>query len=144
MNRHTAMLDPVAVLFPEQPLVHLRREKGIGRNEVAVARQIADDGIGLCERPTAVESEHGHLPCTVQLEELRRVRFAFQRVVGDPFIRKAEPVADLLHFQAVARIDIAMDFHDHLPHFDSGRATVSMRSVNRPARSDETMRDQNL
>src|SRR6476620_4573697 len=30
----------VAILFPEQPLVHLCRRKGVHRNEIAVAREI--------------------------------------------------------------------------------------------------------
>jgi hypothetical protein len=62
---------------------------------------------------------------------LRRVRFAFQRVDGDPFIRQAEPVADPLHLQVVARVEIAVIFVIARRRYDS-IAAVEAGSVNRP------------
>src|SRR5436305_10581042 len=37
----------VAVLFPEQPFVHLGSSERVARNERAVASEITDDGVGL-------------------------------------------------------------------------------------------------
>src|SRR3954462_15101515 len=70
----------VAVLFPEQPFVHLGGSKGGARNERTVAREIADDGIGLRQRATIVEGYGGHLAGTVHLKELRRAGLALSGV----------------------------------------------------------------
>ena len=61
----------MAVLFPEQPFVHLRRGKVIGRNEIAAAGEISDDGVGLRQYPAVVEFDGRHLPGAVQPEKLR-------------------------------------------------------------------------
>ena len=105
----------VAVLFPEQPFVHLCGREGIGGNEIAVAGEIADDGVGLRQRAAIVEFDRRHLAGAVEFEELRGSALAPEDVDADPDIGQRQLVADPFHLQAIARIDIAVDFHDSLP-----------------------------
>src|SRR3954447_8653662 len=120
----------VAVLFPEQPFVHLGGSEGIARNERTVAREIADDGIGLRQRATVVESDGGNLAGTVHLEELRRTGLALAGVDLDPLVEHRELVADPLHLQTIAGIAIAVDPH-RCPRAFGDRASGRKESVNR-------------
>ena len=81
----------VAVLFPEQPLVHLRRRKRVRRNEIAAAGEIADDGVGLRQRAAVVEFDRRHLAGAVELEKFRRAGLALERIDGDPAVGQREP-----------------------------------------------------
>src|SRR5262249_14202597 len=101
----------VAVLFPEQPLIHLRRSKGVRRDEIAAAREIADDGVGLRERAAVVELDGRHLTPRIELEEFRRAAAALQLVDLDPLIGQREVVKNPLPLQAVAGIAVAVDLH---------------------------------
>ena len=92
----------VAVLFPEQPLVHFRRVERVGRNQIAAAREIADDRIGLGERAAIVELDRRHLARAIELEKLRVARFALQRIDLNPGVGQCELVADPFHLQAIA------------------------------------------
>ncbi len=101
----------MAVLFPEQPLVHLRGRKRVGRDEIAAAGEIADDGIGLGQHTAIIEFDDRHLARAVELEKRGRAGLALERVDGDPCIGQRQSVADPFYFQAIARIAIAVDFH---------------------------------
>ena len=101
----------VAVLLPEQPFVHLRGGKCVGGNEIAAAGEISDDGVGLRQRAAVIEFDRRHLARAVELEKWRGAGLALERVDGDPAIGQREPVADPFHLQAIARIGIAVDFH---------------------------------
>jgi hypothetical protein len=101
----------VAVLFPEQPFIHLRGRKGVRGNEIAAAGEVAHDGVGFRQRAAVVEFDRRHLARAVEFENLRGAGLAFERVDADPCVGQREPVADPFHFQAIARIGIAVDFH---------------------------------
>src|SRR5947208_5832549 len=76
----------VAVLFPEQPLVHLPFRVRVLRDEVRTAAEIADDGVGLRQRAAVVEFDRGHLAGPVDLEELRGTRLALEGAARYPGI----------------------------------------------------------
>ena len=101
----------MAILFPEQPFIHLRGRKGVGRNEIAAAGEVSDDGVGFRQHPAVVEFDRRHLARVVQLEKLRGASLALERVDADPCVGQRQPVADPFHLQAIARIGIAVDFH---------------------------------
>ena len=87
----------VAVLLPEQPLVHFRSRKAVLRDQVAAGGEIADDGVGLRQRAAVVEFKHRHLAGAVQLEERERARLTLHGVDGNPRIGFAQVVARPFH-----------------------------------------------
>src|SRR5262249_6285856 len=101
----------VAVLLPEQPLVHLRLSEAIRGDQRTAARERADDGIGLRERAAVIEFDGRHLRRAVKGEELRRMRLALERVDRHPRIGQREMVADPFDLQAIAGIAVAVDLH---------------------------------
>ena len=101
----------VTILLPEQPLIHFRGCKCVGGNKIAAAGKVSNDGVGFRERPAVVEFNRRHLAGAVEFEKLRGAGFALERIDADPGIGQREPVADPFHFKAVARIGIAVDFH---------------------------------
>ena len=105
----------MAVLLPEQPLVHLSFRERILRNEAGAAGEIADDGVGLRQRAAVVEFDRRHLAGTVEPEEFRRPRLALERIDGNPAIGQREMVAHPFHLQTIAGIGIAVDFHARSP-----------------------------
>jgi hypothetical protein len=101
----------VAVLFPEQPFIHLRRRKGVRRDQVAATGQVPDDGVGFRQYPSVVEFDGRNLTCVIELEELRAAGLALERIDRDPRVGQREPVAHPFHLQAIARNGIAINFH---------------------------------
>src|SRR6185503_11317010 len=70
----------MAVLFPEQPLVHLPFRERILWNEMRTAGEITDDRVGLRQRAAVVEFDRRHLPGAIKLEKLRGARLALEGV----------------------------------------------------------------
>ena len=105
----------VAVLLPEQPFVHLGRREGVGRDQRAVAGEIADDGVGLRQCAAVVECDGRHLAGAVHGEELRRARLALASVDLNPLVRQREPVADPLHLETISGIAVAVYLHRCCP-----------------------------
>src|SRR5829696_8865687 len=116
----------MAVLLPEQPLVHLAFRERILRNETRTAREIADDGVGLRQRTAVVEFDRRHLAGAVELEEFRGARLALERIDRYPGVGQREMVAHPLHLQAIAGIGIAVDLHAPPPL----TATVQQAAAN--------------
>jgi hypothetical protein len=113
----------VAVLLPEQPFVHLGGGERILRNEIAAAREIADDGVGLRQRAAVVEFDRRHLPGVIELEEFRGARLTLERIDRNPAVGQREFVANPFHFEAIARIGIAIDLHRRDTPFWTGAAS---------------------
>src|SRR4029077_1625614 len=119
----------VTILVPEQPLVPLGCGKAIARDEIAAAGQIANDGVGLRQRAAIVEFDHGHLSRAVELEELRSSAFALENIDRNPAVGQRKPVADPFHLQAVARLEIAVDFHPVALGGTTEQQAASMMSI---------------
>ena len=122
----------VAVLLPEQPFIHLGRRKGIAGDEIAAAGEVFDDGVGFRKRPAVIEFDRRHLPCAIELEEFRRAGLAVARVDFDPAIGDREVLADKLHFQTIARIAIAVDFHGRRHFTETTDQQAGSRLSTRP------------
>lgn len=105
----------VTVLLPEQPFIHFRGIKSITGNEIAVTREIADDGVGLRQRAAIVENNDGHLPRRIHRQKLRRAGLAVRRIDLDPCIGTREIISHPLHFQAIAGSAVAVNFHCRRP-----------------------------
>src|SRR6185312_10663788 len=120
----------VAVLLPEQPSVHFRGGKGVLRSEIAVAREIADDSVGLGQRATVLEVDRRHLPERIELEEFRRAATAALGVHLDPAIGQRKVIADPFRLPAIAGIAVAVDFHGRRLSVEAteqqARATLSI------------------
>src|SRR6476620_12249478 len=82
----------MAILFPEQPLVHLPLRERILRDEVRTAREIEDDGVGLRQRAAVVEFDRRHLAGAVEFEKFRGARLALQRIDRNPAVGQREMV----------------------------------------------------
>src|SRR5208337_4065232 len=85
--------------------------EGVRRNEIAVAREIADDGVGLREPAAVLEIHRRHLSEGVELEKLRGPAAAAHGVDLDPAIGEVKMIAHPLHLQAIAGIAVAENFH---------------------------------
>ena len=101
----------VAVLFPEQPLIHQRPFESIGRDQVGVLGQMQHDGVGLGQHAAVGEAHDRHLSGRVHRQKFRRAGLLVDDADLDPVVRKAQPVGDELHLQAIARDGIAIDRH---------------------------------
>src|ERR1700751_3782965 len=101
----------VAVLLPEHPGIHLRGCECIPGNEIAVAGEIAGDGVRLRKPAPALEVHRRHLPERVELEEIWRTAFAAHRVALDPAVRQAKIVAEPLPLQSIAGITVTENLH---------------------------------
>jgi hypothetical protein len=103
----------VAVLLPEQPLVHLGPLERVAGDQRRALGQMQHDGVRLGQGPTVLEDHRRHLPGRVHRQELRGPRLRLQDVDLDPFKRLGQVLRDPFHLQAVARDRVAKDAEGH-------------------------------
>ena len=65
----------------------------------------------------------------IELEELLGTAFALESIDMNPGIGQRKPVADPLHLQAIARIEIAVDFHPVVFGGTTEQQAASMMSI---------------
>ena len=92
----------VAILFPEQPLVHLGAFKRVTRYQIAAYRQMQDDGLGLGQHIVVGEAHHRHLAGGVYRKEFRRACLLGQHADLDPVKGQAKAGGNEFHLQAIA------------------------------------------
>ena len=99
----------MAVLLPEQPLVHLGPQERVLRQQCRVLRQEEQHRVGLGQRFAAAEIHGGDLPRRVHRQEFRSPAFARHDVYVDERIDEAEPVRRIDDLQAVARTPVTIE-----------------------------------
>src|SRR6516165_3166374 len=90
---------------------------------------MANDGVGLRQRASVVEFDHGHLSRAIELEEFGVAGLALEDVDRDPAVGQRKPVTDPFHLQAIARIEIAVDLHALVLGGTTEQQAPSMMSI---------------
>ena len=92
----------VAVLFEEQPLIHLRARIGICWQQGCLLSEVQEDGVGFGEKAAVLELDGGHLANGILGEKVVFAGRAVERGNGDRPVSTAKMRERETHFVAVA------------------------------------------